>query len=194
MFALSENIRTLRRARGLSQEELACRLGVSRQSVSLWEQGETNPSVENIYSMSEVLCASFDELMGSGAPTAETSSKGNVEPLERPEVRRSAYQRYRRLIVGAWISAGVMFFALLLFIFAVAVLGDYAIKHPESVIQGVIGPTLMLVSMALFLVSGVTLVIMSVRAVSHRRQMGDFFHLALHERVSDRDSCAEVAE
>ena len=55
MLALSENIRRLRRAAGLSQEELAGRLGVSRQSVSLWEQGVTNPTVENIYAMAEVL-------------------------------------------------------------------------------------------------------------------------------------------
>ena len=63
MLALNENIRRLRRAAGLSQEELAGRLGVSRQSVSLWEQGETNPTVENIYAMTEVLGVSFDELM-----------------------------------------------------------------------------------------------------------------------------------
>ena len=63
MLALCDNIRRLRRAAGLSQEELAGRLGVSRQSVSLWEQGETNPTVENIYAMAEVLGVSFDELM-----------------------------------------------------------------------------------------------------------------------------------
>lgn len=65
MLALNENIRRLRRARGLSQADLAVRLGVSQQSISLWEQGETNPTVENIYAMSEVLDAGFEELMGS---------------------------------------------------------------------------------------------------------------------------------
>ncbi len=76
MLALSENIRRLRRAKGLSQEELAGFLGVSRQSVSLWEQGETNPTVENIYAMAEALGVSFDELMATPseaepAPAAE---------------------------------------------------------------------------------------------------------------------------
>lgn len=45
-----EAIRRLRRAAGLSQEELAERLGVSRQSVSLWEQGNTQPTPENLFS------------------------------------------------------------------------------------------------------------------------------------------------
>ena len=64
MLALNHNIRRLRRDRGMSQAELASRLGVSQQTVSLWEQGETNPTVENIYSIREVLEATFDELMG----------------------------------------------------------------------------------------------------------------------------------
>ena len=72
MLALNENIRRLRRAAGLSQEELAGRLGVSRQSVSLWEQGETNPTVENIYAMTEVLGVSFDELMAEPADPKPT--------------------------------------------------------------------------------------------------------------------------
>lgn len=83
MLALSENIRRLRRARGLSQEELAGLLGVSRQSVSLWEQGETNPTMENIYAMAEVLGAGFDELM---APPAEEkpASPPSVETVPAP--------------------------------------------------------------------------------------------------------------
>ena len=94
MLALNENIRRLRRAAGLSQEELAGRLGVSRQSVSLWEQGVTNPTVENIYAMTEVLGVSFNELMA--APTApapasegETVTAHTFEELMRnpPEPR-----------------------------------------------------------------------------------------------------------
>lgn len=75
MIALSENIRRLRRIRGLSQEELANRLNVSRQSVSLWEQGVTNPTVENIYAMAEVLEASFDELL---APPPSVHTTGTA--------------------------------------------------------------------------------------------------------------------
>ena len=85
MLALNENIRRLRRAAGLSQEELAGRLGVSRQSVSLWEQGETNPTVENIYAMAEVLGVSFDELM------AAPSEAEPVPAVEREVIHARSY-------------------------------------------------------------------------------------------------------
>ena len=88
MLALNENIRRLRRAAGLSQEELAGRLGVSRQSVSLWEQGVTNPTVENIYAMTEVLGVSFDELMAEPAdpkpiPDGEAVTARSYDELMR---------------------------------------------------------------------------------------------------------------
>ena len=44
---LAENLKALRKAKGLSQEELAARLGVSRQAVSKWETGEAAPDLSN---------------------------------------------------------------------------------------------------------------------------------------------------
>ncbi len=223
MLALNENIRRLRRAAGLSQEELAGRLGVSRQSVSLWEQGVTNPTVENIYAMAEVLGVSFDELMaapGDPAPasegetvtarsydelmreaaapppaTAPTASFTNTPapppetdtPAPRTDERRmkaeAQYARYRRLTVGAWICAGITAGALILFIFAVAGLGDYAIRYPESVVNRVIGPGLMLFSILLFVGGLIALIITAIRAGNHRRRMGDLFDLATYEEL-----------
>ena len=43
---LSENIKTLRKAKGLSQEELAVKLNVVRQTISKWEQGRSVPDSE----------------------------------------------------------------------------------------------------------------------------------------------------
>lgn len=63
-----ETIRRLRRAAGLSQEELAERLDVSRQSVSLWEQGNTQPTLENLRSMTEILHTDFNTLLGGAVP------------------------------------------------------------------------------------------------------------------------------
>ncbi len=90
MLALSENIRRLRRAAGLSQEELAGRLGVSRQSISLWEQGVTNPTVENIYAMAEVLGVSFNELMAAPADPAPASEGETVTARSFEELMREA--------------------------------------------------------------------------------------------------------
>ena len=228
MLALCENIRRLRRARGLSQEELAGRLGVSRQSVSLWEQGETNPTVENIYAMADVLEVSFDELMASHTDGAVSPLPAEDEPLtarsfdelmasaeeataaprpaasfsntppptheptptepphvpdERSMRAEAQYYRYRRLITGVWVGAGILLSSLLLFIFSVVGLGDYATTHPDSVVNNVIGPSLMLVSILLFPSGLATLIVMSVRAGRHRRRMGDLFDLATYEEM-----------
>lgn len=50
---LAERIQQLRKARGLSQEKLAEQLGVSRQAVTKWENGQSTPDVDKIILMSD---------------------------------------------------------------------------------------------------------------------------------------------
>ena len=54
----------LRRERGLSQEELASQLGVSRQAISKWERGEASPDVDNLIGLARFYGVSVDELLG----------------------------------------------------------------------------------------------------------------------------------
>lgn len=56
METIGEKIRTLRRKEGLSQEELAFRIGVSRQTISKWESDAMNPNMDSI----RALCDIFD--------------------------------------------------------------------------------------------------------------------------------------
>jgi hypothetical protein len=65
----------------------------------------------------------------------------------------------------------------------VAGLGDYAIRYPESVVNRVIGPSLMLFSIFLFLSGLIALIITAIRAGSQRRRMGDLFDLATYEEL-----------
>ena len=53
----------LRKAHGLSQEELAARLGLSRQAVSKWERAEASPDTDNLILLSRVYGVSIDELL-----------------------------------------------------------------------------------------------------------------------------------
>ncbi len=53
----------LRKQKGLSQEELAHRLNVSRQTVSKWEVGESSPDMEKLVAISELFDISLDELV-----------------------------------------------------------------------------------------------------------------------------------
>lgn len=64
---LSEKIYELRKRAGLSQEELADKLNVSRQAVSKWETGVCTPDVENIVEMSRLFGVPTDTLLQSYA-------------------------------------------------------------------------------------------------------------------------------
>lgn len=63
-MTLGENLQRLRKERGLSQEEVARRLFVSRQSVSKWELDQSEPGVEYLKALAELYGVSLDELAG----------------------------------------------------------------------------------------------------------------------------------
>ena len=54
----------LRKQRGMSQEELAAKLGVSRQAVSKWERGEASPDTYNLIQLARAYGMTLDELVG----------------------------------------------------------------------------------------------------------------------------------
>ena len=57
----NDNLNKYRKQKGLSQEELAFRLGVSRQSVSKWESGQSTPELERIIEIADLFGISLDE-------------------------------------------------------------------------------------------------------------------------------------
>lgn len=61
---LNENIKTIRKSKGLSQEELAVKLNVVRQTVSKWEQGLSVPDADMLLSLSEALETPVSTLLG----------------------------------------------------------------------------------------------------------------------------------
>ena len=80
-----ENVKKFRKAIGLSQEELAVRLCVVRQTVSKWEKGLSVPDVQMLLCIAKVLGVSVNELLGSRSE----SEKGRVR------------MKYDVIIVGA---------------------------------------------------------------------------------------------
>lgn len=60
---LSENIRKYRKINHMSQDELAEKLQVTRQSISLWETGQTQPSLDNIVALAKLFDVSMDDLL-----------------------------------------------------------------------------------------------------------------------------------
>lgn len=89
---LSENLSAYRRKLGLTQEELAERLGVSRQAVSKWESNRSRPELELLLAMAELYGCTVDDLL-RGAPP-ETS--GQPEEEADPEEEQALFEAYDR--------------------------------------------------------------------------------------------------
>lgn len=68
---LAEKIYQLRKAKNWSQEDLAAKIGVSRQSVSKWERGEALPDLERMISLSDIFGVSIDDLIRSNKITED---------------------------------------------------------------------------------------------------------------------------
>ena len=60
----SQNLQKLRAEKNISQEQLADKIGVSRQSISAWESGKSSPELEKLIALSELFEISLDELTG----------------------------------------------------------------------------------------------------------------------------------
>ena len=71
-----EKLYELRKAAGMTQNDLAEKLNVSRQAVSRWEQGSATPDVENLIAISDLFGVTLDELLrGEAPPTSAQQEK-----------------------------------------------------------------------------------------------------------------------
>ena len=69
-----KNVKELRKSNGLSQKELANKLGVSRTTVTMWEAGGQCPRPETIVRLADALSCSIDELFGRAPPASARDS------------------------------------------------------------------------------------------------------------------------
>ena len=100
---LAENLKALRRAKGLSQEELAVRLHVVRQTVSKWEKGRSVPDADLLVRLAEELDTTAAALLGPEVPP-DTEPGGTAEQLgriaEQLAVKNRRARRIWRIAVG----------------------------------------------------------------------------------------------
>ena len=91
---LGEKISALRKQRGLSQEDLALMLTITRQAVSRWEQNESIPDVENITRLSTIFGVSTDYLLKDGEYTAVLPPLALQSKKSTPWVYAWVYERF----------------------------------------------------------------------------------------------------
>ncbi len=115
----NEKLIQRRKERGMTQEELADRLSVSRQTVSKWENGDCMPDADKFIRLADVLDISLDELAGREV---------EVEPivLPAPEVPKPG-KRLRRILIAA---AACLAVALVCFF-----LGRYVFPKSDTVVR-----------------------------------------------------------
>jgi transcriptional regulator with XRE-family HTH domain len=75
----------LRKQNGLSQEELAAQLGVSRQAVSKWERAESSPDTDNLIGLSRIYSISLDDLLLNSANNSGAQTQSQPSAEEAPE-------------------------------------------------------------------------------------------------------------
>ena len=104
---LAENLKALRKAKGLSQEELAARLHVVRQTVSKWEKGRSVPDADLLVRLAEELDTTPAALLGPEVPR-EAEGGGTAEQLgriaEQLAIKNRRARRIWKIVAGVLIA------------------------------------------------------------------------------------------
>ena len=122
---LSDRIQYLRKVRGISQEGLAEKLGVSRQAVSKWESEQSMPDLDKIISMSDYFEVTTDYLL-----------KG-VEPVVQKEEEQSIKHRRIASNICYQLSLGFIGLGIILSIILADFLKISILLTPVLIVQGV---------------------------------------------------------
>ena len=137
---LNENIKVIRKSKGLSQQELAIKLNVVRQTVSKWEQGLSVPDSDMLISLSEALETPVSTLLGETVIEAEADNLKIIsEKLEVINLQLAQRKATRRKIIR-WLLISlcamiVMFFAAFIILSSPYLGWDYG--DPETAVIGV---------------------------------------------------------
>ena len=137
---LNENIKAIRKSKGLSQQELAFKLNVVRQTVSKWEQGVSVPDSDMLISLSEVLETPVNTLLGETLIETEVDNlKAISEKLEVINLQLAKRKTTRRKIIR-WLL--ILLCAIIVIIFAsLIILGSpylgWNYSDPEIAVLGV---------------------------------------------------------
>lgn len=115
----NENLKTIRKSKGFSQEQLSVRLNVVRQTVSKWEKGLSVPDAEMLVRLSEILNVSVSDLLGESVA---------VEPNDHFAVIALELQKLNELLVmqheqkkNLWKKISAIIAAALLIIFIISI-------------------------------------------------------------------------
>lgn len=132
-----ENLKTMRKAKGYTQEELAIKLNVVRQTVSKWEKGLSVPDADVLCKIADVLDTDVSTLLGA-AIIAETDKNAVAQQLAKiNEQLAMKNQRSKTIwkVIVVILCIIVIFYILAIVVFSVISSKDITDSHNENVIE-----------------------------------------------------------
>ncbi len=137
---LNENIKAIRKSKGLSQQELAVKLSVVRQTVSKWEQGLSVPDSDMLISISEVLETPVSTLLGENVIESKVDDlKAISAKLEVINLQLAQKKTTRKRILQ-WLLISLSIVIVAIFAILLALESSYLgwnYSDPETAVLGV---------------------------------------------------------
>lgn len=132
----SENLKAMRKAKGYTQEELAIKLNVTRQTISKWEKGLSVPDVDFLFKIADVLETNVGTLLG-GAIMDEVNKDTVAEQLAKISEQLAIKNRRSKRI---WKIVGIVLLTilalnLLLAIFGMSAYRTFSTEDSTTVIE-----------------------------------------------------------
>lgn len=148
---ISNNLKTLRTTKGLSQEELAVRLNVVRQTISKWEKGLSVPDSEMLIKIADTFEVSVSDLLGENIEPTDSKSElqliaNKLEQLNTMFAAKSARNRKIMKGIAYCLFAAVSIYVLSLVISIIQFV-SIPINPNSGIVGGVDGPKEVFVTM-----------------------------------------------
>ena len=120
-MTFSDNLRSLRRTKEYSQESLAQQLGVTRQTVSKWENGTAMPDLKKLTEIAALFDTTMDALLGTDQPAGADHQAQTAYDLQALGVRMEKSQRR-----GDWLTGILIVLAVLVAILMILVVSAFS--------------------------------------------------------------------
>ena len=134
---VGENLKAMRKAKGYTQEELAIKINVVRQTVSKWEKGLSVPDADMLSQIAEVLDTKVSVLLG-GTITEETDKDAVAEQLAKISEQLAIKNRRSKAI---WKTIGMIVLAIMLLnilavtLFRATTSNEFDVNNSHSMIE-----------------------------------------------------------
>lgn len=116
----NENLKTIRKNKGFSQEQLSLRLNVVRQTISKWEKGLSVPDAEMLVKISEILNVSVSELLGTNIDTEQKNNSLDAVASELAKLNELlAARQVQSADLKKKVMSGLALIALIIFVIAI---------------------------------------------------------------------------